>query len=105
MIKNMQKFWRDCKLKNLAHQSNPGRVGSDLKSNPPDNQGSFAPVSKKQRILSRKVLARDGSTSSCEKAKILAQINPYNNDKTWRNYEEIESLISSEGEWKSTKYA
>ena len=39
------------------------------------------------------------------KAKILAQINPYNNDKTWRNYEEIESLISSEGEWKYTKYA
>ena len=63
----------------------------------PDNQDNFAPDSKKQRIQSRNVVARDGSTSLCEKAKILAKtkVNP---DKTWRGSEVRESIIPPEGE-------
>ena len=58
---------------------------------------NFAPDSKKQRILSKKVEARDGSTSLCEKAKILAKtkVNP---DKTWRGSEVVKSIIPLEGE-------
>ena len=94
MIRNMQKFWRDYKVKNLVPQNNSDGVGDDLKPKPPDNSGSSAPVSLKQRTRSRKDLARDGSTSSGEKAKILAQRSSnVNDDKTWRDSEGLASII------------
>ena len=82
MIQNMQKFWRDYTVKNLVPQSNSGGVGGDLKRHPPDNNVIFVPDSEEQWVESRKVLARDGSIGDCVKAKILAQINFPDNDKT-----------------------
>ena len=92
MIKNMQKFWRDYQARNPVPQNDSGGVGGDNKVKPPDNSGSTAPVSEEQRIWSRKDLARDGSTSSGRKAKILAQPT-FNTDKTRRDSEASESLI------------
>ena len=85
MIKNMQKFWRDYKVRNLDPQSNSEELGGDVKVKPPDNRGSTAQFGKKQRVWSRQDLAREDSTSSGEKAKILAQNISSNNDKTWRD--------------------
>ena len=95
MISNMQKFWRDYRANNLPNQNNVGGdVGGD---NIPDNQGNLAQDGEKQRIVSRKIAARDGSTSVSEKAKILAKtkVNP---DKTWRGSEVVKSIIPLEGE-------
>ena len=110
MIKNMQKFWRDYQVRNLVPQNDSvvpqndsGGVSGDNKVKPPDNNGSTAPVSEEQRIWSRKDLARDGSTSSGRKAKILAQPT-FNTDKTRRDSEASESLIPYVGRWMSTKY-
>ena len=68
-----------------------------MKVKPPDNRGNTAPVSKNQRIWSRKDLTRDGSTSGDEKAKILAHTISLNNDKTWRESDESKSLIPRMG--------
>ena len=68
-----------------------------MKVKPPDNRGSTAPLGKKQRIQSRKDLARDGSTSSGEKAKILAQNISINNDNTWHDSDALESIIPQVG--------
>ena len=96
MIQNMQKFWRDYKIKNHVPQSNSDGVGCDLKRHPPNYNVTIVPDSEEQQTESRKVLARDGSVGNCVKAKVLAQFNLPNNDKTWRESEDSESYNPSE---------
>ena len=57
-----------------------------------------------QVCQSRKDLTTDGDVGDCEKAKILAQFNNPNNDKTWRDSEDSQSYNSTEERTKSTKY-
>ena len=103
MILNMQKFWRDYKVKNLVPQNNSVGVGCDPKIHPPDTNISSVPDSKEQRAESRKVLTTDG-VGDCVKAKILAQFNLPNTDKTRRDSEASESTNPTEDRRKPTKY-